>query len=231
MAPVSVESIDEVEPKPVVAAVVAPTPAPAAAHVIAPSVLEMWGAETTKLMEAARQNVEIVMARADAEARGIVAKAEMESEQIRRTAMEDGERQTQALRDQSASDLARAALEREQIADATRRSRLELAQLEQDKRLIGTNLQSVKEAVAQALSAIDATAAETALLQNTRPSYVAPVAPIVTPVAPTSAASAYDDDVLVTPDTTPAPVVATPAPERFVPPTVSQQPPSIGKLS
>jgi cell division septum initiation protein DivIVA len=232
-APVVAPVVQVPEPVVVAPVVVAPVAAPVA---LAPSVLEMWGTETTRLLETARENVAHVMAQAEAEARGIVAKAELEAEKIRASAVQDGERQTQSMRDQSASDLARAAIEREQITDATRRSRLELAQLEQDKRVIGTNLLSVKEAVAHALSAIDATAAETALLQNTRQTYASAAAPIVTPVVSESTVSAYDEDVLVMPDVVPvpAPVPAPPAvtaPERFVPPTSHQQPPTIGKLS
>lgn len=212
----------------VVAPVVAPAAVVAPAPVLAPSVLDMWGSETNRLLETARENVAHVMAQAEAEARGIVAKAELDAESIRYSAMEDGERQTQALRDQSASDLARAAIEREQIVDAARRSRAELAQLEQDKRLISSNLISVKEAVAHALSAIEASAAENASLQIGQPRYSTPV---VAPVAPTASAPPVPS---YTPD--PGPVesrtpIIIPAPERFVPPPVPQQPSGIGKLS
>ena len=173
-----VAPVAPVAPAPIV--VVAP-PTPAPAPVLAPSVLDMWGSETNRLLETARENVAHVMAQAEAEARGIVAKAELESDKIRRAAIEDGERQTQAMRDQSASDLARAALEREQIADATRRSRLELAQLEQDKRAISFNLQSVRDAVSQALSAIDASAADNATLAAGRGGYTSGGTSGVTP--------------------------------------------------
>ena len=85
------------EPIPVPAPVVIAPVAVVAAPVVASSVLDMWGSETNRLLETARENVAHVMAQAEAEARGIVAKAELDAEKIRRTAMEEGERQSQAF--------------------------------------------------------------------------------------------------------------------------------------
>ncbi len=200
--------------------VVAPAPAPA----IAPSVLDMWGSETNRLLETARENVAHVMAQAEAEARGIVAKAELDAERIRRSALEDGERQSQAMRDQTASDLARAAVEREQIAEATRRSRLELGQLEQDKRLINGHLLAAKDAVTSALTAMESsnmvslsTASASADVLTAASSYTVP-----TPIAPAPMPAPVVE--------TPQPVLPAeaPTPERFVPPASNA---GIGKLS